>query len=711
MQGVGPGTVLGGRYTTHRRLAQLRGAERWAARDVPGDRDVAILCFPSDHPAAPAVLDAARRAAGVDNSRLVTVLDVGSWAGMSYVVEEGLADARTYASLLTDGGLPAEEVRRITGEVAVALEAAGQRGLHHLGLSPASVLRLGDGTVKLAGVATECALAGTDDVGGADAARQDTVGIVALAYAGLTSRWPLASDSAGLARVPHMVGGVPAPSEIAAGVPADLDEICRATLNDDEGPDTPEGYAGDIGSWSPTQVGGVGAHAFSPMSRQTRPSPGVPGAAGALAGAARAGDNGAHPAGDMGSGDRSLAHLAASPSGAGPESSRVSGDVPPSLGGPGPRRPYRDEMALLHTGDLDDDTPTADSLPVVRRQDIPVTPDESQREREHSLISGSAGGLSGAGVAGAVGGVGAALTTAGAAAGQAAATIGGRVSSLAKAASDRAAERVADRVADRRAYREAAREVETSRRVSFDQAPFEDGYEAPAPLLPQEAGAPPSRDQSRTVLIIFGGFVLIALMFGIWGVSKIGSGSDVDSILGSNSPNPATAPPTTPSQSETSRSSGSGTSKTSSDDTSGPVAILNVTGYDPNGDGSENNSEAGRVYDEDPNTYWSSEGYFSADLGGLKPGVGLVVDMGQSISPKSVELQLPTASDITLYLGDSPGMDGATEIGSTSGQAGTVDVDVTAKAKGQYLVVWYTSLSQATDGRYRATLAEITVSR
>jgi hypothetical protein len=707
VQGVGPGTVLGGRYTAHRRLAQLRGAERWAARDVPEDRDVAMLCFPSDHPAAPAVLDAARRAAGVGNSRLVTVLDVGSWAGMSYVVEEGLADARSYASLLADGGLPAEEVRRITGEVAVALEAASQRGLHHLGLNPASVLRLRDGSVKLAGVATECALAGTDDLAGAEAARKDTVGIVALAYAGLTSRWPLSSDSAGLARVPHMVGGVPAPSEIAAGVPSDLDQICRVTLNEGSGPETPGEYASDLGSWSPTQVGGVGASTFSPTSRHSRSSSAVPGAAGvagaagAVTGAAaRMRDNGARPAG-RGSGDQSLAHLAASPP--------LSAGVPPSLGGPGRERP--EEMALLHTSDVDDDTPTADSLPAVRRQDIPMSPDESQRERDHSLISGSAGGLSGAGVAGGVGGVGAALSSAGAAAGQAAATIGGRVGSLAKAASDRAAERVAERVADRRAYREAAREIETSRRVSFDQAPFEDGYEAPAPLLPQEAGAPPSRDQSRTVLIIFGGFVLIALMFGIWGVSKIGSGSDVDSILGSDNPTPATAPPTTSSPSETSGSSGSSTSKTSSEDTSEPVAILNVNGYDPNGDGSENNSEAGRVYDEDPNTYWSSEGYFSADLGGLKPGVGLVVDMGQSISPTSVELQLPTASDITLYLGDSPGMEGSTEIGSTSGKSGTVDVDVTAKAKGQYLIVWYTSLSQATDGRYRATLAEITISR
>nr|WP_284288961.1 hypothetical protein [Angustibacter aerolatus] len=41
-------------------------------------RRVRVTVVAPGHPAAPAVLDAARRAAGVDDARLVRILDVGS---------------------------------------------------------------------------------------------------------------------------------------------------------------------------------------------------------------------------------------------------------------------------------------------------------------------------------------------------------------------------------------------------------------------------------------------------------------------------------------------------------------------------------------------------------------------------------------------------------------------------------------------------------
>ena len=75
------------------------------------------------------------------------VLDVGVSEGLAFVVEESLHGAHTLTSLLAQGGLPAEEVRRMVGETATALDAAGQRGLHHLMLpqpDPAHSGRLGE---------------------------------------------------------------------------------------------------------------------------------------------------------------------------------------------------------------------------------------------------------------------------------------------------------------------------------------------------------------------------------------------------------------------------------------------------------------------------------------------------------------------------------------------------------------------------------------
>src|SRR6476661_1463550 len=118
VHGVGPSTVLGGRYAVQRRLEQLPRAERWSAHDLTLERDVVVVCFEEHESHAPAVLDAARRVAGLDNHRLVRVLDVGRSEGIAFYVEEALHDAQTLAHILEQGGLPAEEVRRIAGESA-----------------------------------------------------------------------------------------------------------------------------------------------------------------------------------------------------------------------------------------------------------------------------------------------------------------------------------------------------------------------------------------------------------------------------------------------------------------------------------------------------------------------------------------------------------------------------------------------------------------
>ena len=143
-----------------------------------------LLCIAGDDHRTPALLDGARRAASVTHGVFVRILDVGSDEGVAYVVEEDLGEARTLAELVTDGGVPGDEVRRITGEVAAALESAGQRGMHHLDLKPDDVLRTPDGDVRLRGLETASVRAGEDGAEAEDAARRDAVGVVALAYAG-----------------------------------------------------------------------------------------------------------------------------------------------------------------------------------------------------------------------------------------------------------------------------------------------------------------------------------------------------------------------------------------------------------------------------------------------------------------------------------------------------------------------------------------------
>lgn len=166
MEGVGPGTTLGGRYTATARLEQAHGTERWRASEPELARSVSILCLPATDPRVPAVLDAARVAAGLEIPATVRVLDIGTEGPIAYVVEESLDDAESVAQLVRSGGLPGDEVRRISGEVATALAAAGARGVHHLRLTPESVFRTSEGTVKVRGLATAAALHQVDLGGG-----------------------------------------------------------------------------------------------------------------------------------------------------------------------------------------------------------------------------------------------------------------------------------------------------------------------------------------------------------------------------------------------------------------------------------------------------------------------------------------------------------------------------------------------------------------
>ena len=120
MLGLATGTVVGGRYALIRALSAEAEPQVWEATDTVRHLPVNVVALSSRHPQAAAVLDAARRAATIESSRLVRILDIGSGDGVTYFVEESLTGARSLSQLARDGGLAAEEVRRLTGEAATA---------------------------------------------------------------------------------------------------------------------------------------------------------------------------------------------------------------------------------------------------------------------------------------------------------------------------------------------------------------------------------------------------------------------------------------------------------------------------------------------------------------------------------------------------------------------------------------------------------------
>jgi hypothetical protein len=647
--------VLGGRYAVTLRTSEGTHHERWRANDHTLEREVVLVCFPAGSSVAAAALDAARRAAGIEDSRLVRVLDVGTDQGVGFIVEEPLTGAIPLSHLLQSGGLPPDEVRRLTGEAATALDKASHRGLHHLALSPSSLLRMPDGAVKVRGLATEAALTDADRLSDERASRADAVGLVKIAYAGLTGRWPMvavddglipAGRPVGLEAAPTIVGGVAAPSEIAVGVPNDLDLICRMTLSSGRrGPVSPGDLALQIAPWSTEQASSDGATGIGLRGRDreelapTRvlPSTGA-GAAGAAAAGAAAVSGGASA---YGTGDEPA------------QTSTVSVDSRAEA-----------ERAAAASGD-------------------------SSSER-------SPGGIAAAGAA-AVGVAGA---------------IGDKVGSFARAAADKAASRAAERRSSRAGDDlddDDVDDVDDDERIglvdALDEAPPA-RLEPPLPVFGRDAPEAPSGAQSRIALAIVGVLVLVALAIGVSNVMKIGQhDGPAAAVTVTRTRTPAAAPPpsaTTPAAPTTTSSA-----------PAAPVSVVGGTGFDPD-DGTESDRSVELAHDGDPSTEWRSRWYGTASYNGTKDGVGILLDLSAPTVVKEVELVLGAAQNVTVYATDSDSttsLDGAQEIGSAKKADGTVVIKAGGELKpaSKVLVLVTKAAPAEADNHYRAQISEVTV--
>lgn len=729
MEGVGPGTTLDGRYTTQRRIEQRHGCERWTADDTTLGRSVVVLCLPDHDHRASAVLDAARRAAGLDTATLHRVLDVGRERGVAWVVEADSTVSRSLAQLVHEGGLPADEVRRIVGEVATALESSRQRGLHHLDLRPEDVLRTLDGEVRVRGVATSAAIVELDDLESDEASRRDAVGVVSLTYAGLTGLWP-GSGETSLGSAPRVLGGVAAPSEIAAGVPRDLDALCRLTLGDDQGPTSPGDFARQIAPWPSRQVAGrstiattgavdprvpaaLSPAALSPSVIAAGAAPQAPIDDSATEGEAP--DDAAAPEEPVEVfEDDSPTRVIDRPSGA-PATEAIP--VHDSAEEPGSADAATDTTAVLEpvappaaraTSPAPGSSAPGEATPPGSDSDAVEDPDGAARAGGAPVAapaqSGPTAASSAAAAAAAAGaamaGAGSAVAGASSAVAGAMSRAGARVGSFGRQVGERAAEKAAER----RGFHE---------RITAPNAPgltaegerirpgtgTDTFLEAPAPLVPAQ---PLTKDESKLALGIVAAFLVVALIVGVWGVSRIGSNTDLD--FGGVPDRAASATRTA-----SGTASASPSAPAASAGTGEPLQILAADGFDPEGDGRENGTRAPRVFDGDPSTTWQSEGYSNSALGNLKDGVGVSVDLGPNVAAREVTLTLGNRADVEVWIGGEKSLEDATKVGEKAGADGTVTFPVKAGTAGQYVIVWFTKLTQDDNGRYRAILGEVQV--
>jgi hypothetical protein len=143
-----------------------------------------------------------------------------------------------------------------------------------------------------------------------------------------------------------------------------------------------------------------------------------------------------------------------------------------------------------------------------------------------------------------------------------------------------------------------------------------------------------------------------------------------------------------------------------------PIAIRDAQVFDPFGDGApENDDDVPLSFDGAPDTSWSTVTYRgSPAFGNLKPGVGVIYDLGseQQLAGVTVTSTTPGAT-LEIRTGDSP--DGQLDSYATVGSGtveGTTEFAFDEPTTARYVLVWVTGLVEAGDG-FSADLAEVAV--
>lgn len=165
----------------------------------------------------------------------------------------------------------------------------------------------------------------------------------------------------------------------------------------------------------------------------------------------------------------------------------------------------------------------------------------------------------------------------------------------------------------------------------------------------------------------------------------------------------------------------SGDNGTSPVDESSPVRILPIQraiDLDPQGvDGTENPDQAPLAIDGLPETGWQTTGYFrNAELGGLKDGVGLVLDLGGVREVESLRLGLagePTnlaiyaAPKSTTRAPDS--LSDVKQVASLAAAGTDASISLPSGVLTRYVVVWLTSLPEVEPGVFRGEIRDVVI--
>ncbi len=246
--------ALGSQYEVVRLLGRGGMGSVYLAREPFLERDVAVKVLPGDMASGDArerFLREARTAARLSHPNIVPLYTFGQAGDVLYYVMGYVDGESLEARIKREGRLPADETRRITSELADALEYAHRSGVVHRDVKPDNVLldrvsgramltdfgvakqRAGLETLTQAGVIVGTPhymspeqASGDRDLDG----RSDIYSLGVMAYRMATGRLPFEGTALREVLVQHATRAPIPPTQIVPSLPLDLDTVITRAL-------------------------------------------------------------------------------------------------------------------------------------------------------------------------------------------------------------------------------------------------------------------------------------------------------------------------------------------------------------------------------------------------------------------------------------------------------------------------------------------------
>jgi eukaryotic-like serine/threonine-protein kinase len=194
---------------------------------------------------------------------------------------------------------------------------------------------------------------------------------------------------------------------------------------------------------------------------------------------------------------------------------------------------------------------------------------------------------------------------------------------------------------------------------------------------------------NKPFLAAIGAIVLVVVAAGGWGLSQMGGDDGGKNAKSRTHTNPSQSAKPAPRELK--------------------VADTLVDNRPPNADRTAP-QDTHKAVDGNKASYWTTQYYFgSPEFGRKRSGIGLVLDMGQSVTVDKVTVTMPsgtTPGHVELRVGDSPTHEADQKV-ATGDAVGVFDLKPTTQAKGRYAILWFTRLPDI--GRLQVQVKDVKV--